>query len=90
MPTERVSKIKSLETWASRWIAFPIIFLGSKKKRMECSQDLQEVIYEMYQKDYPEWMINIVCILKTLGWVLSAMLQMIPKMIMTVFEKLIK
>ena len=90
MPTERVSKIKNLETWASRWIALPVIFLSSKKKRNECSQDLQEVIDEMYRKDYPEWMINIICILKTLGWALSGILQMIPKMIVAVFNRLIK
>lgn len=60
------------EPWVSRWIAAPIGYLCSKERREEWLGDLYEVIYEMKTKNYPKWMINLICIGKTTILIVSA------------------
>lgn len=66
------SNNNNLEPWASRWIAAPIGYLCSKEQREEWLGDLYEVIHEMQSKSYPRWMINLICMGKTVILIFSA------------------
>lgn len=52
-------------TWSSRWVAFPLGYLLSKKQREEWIGDLNETKFEMLEQAYPLWLINTIIMLKT-------------------------
>lgn len=67
------SKNNNSEPWASRWIAVPVGYLFSKEQREEWLGDLQEIIHEMHCESYPGWIINVICIGKTIILIVSAL-----------------
>jgi transcriptional regulator with XRE-family HTH domain len=73
---KRLRKYKEFdpaETWSSRWIASPIVYLFPEERREEWLGDLYEINREMIRKNYPRWMVNINNVVRTSILVVSAM-----------------
>ena len=53
------------ETWANRWIAYPIICLFPAERREEWIGDLYEIRNNLLDQDYPRWLVNGVIVART-------------------------
>jgi hypothetical protein len=61
------------ETWASRWITAPIIYLFSELRREELLGDLYETNCQMLLKNYPRWVVNVNNIVRAIELIESAL-----------------
>jgi hypothetical protein len=61
-----------VETWVSRWIASPVSYLFPEARREEWLGDLYELHREMFRKEYPRWLINLMDLGRTVILIVSA------------------
>lgn len=80
------NKLEKKEPWSSRWLATPLGFLMSPDEREEWLGDLEESIYKLREKGYPEWMLNVIFTLRCILLCLST-LQIKVSDVFTLFRK---
>ncbi len=61
------------QTWADRWLAYPVICLFPADRREEWLGDLYEVRNDLIDKQYPRWLVNFHIAGRTLILVYSAL-----------------
>jgi hypothetical protein len=64
---------KAYETWADRWVAYPVSCLFSKDQREEWIGDLYERRNNLINRRYPRWLVNLIITSCTLILVVSAL-----------------
>jgi hypothetical protein len=64
---------KAYETWADRWVAYPVSCLFSEDQREEWIGDLYEVRDGLIDRRYPLWLVNLIITGRTLILVVSAL-----------------
>jgi hypothetical protein len=64
---------KVYETWADRWVAYPVSCLFSEDQREEWMGDLYEVRDGLIDRRYPLWLVNLIITSRTLILVISAL-----------------
>ena len=74
---------KPKEYWSVRWVAYPIACLFPRQKREEWLGDQHEVILNLEDKDYPDLLINTICICLTLILIASAIAINIMDLLVT-------
>jgi hypothetical protein len=73
-PIERIHQSpRAYETWADRWVAYPVSCLFSEDQREEWIGDLYEVRDGLIDRCYPLWLVNLIITGRTLILVVSAL-----------------